>query len=64
MTQDLKDRMVKLKGNLIRADGRIERTCAHGVGHPVGHINQPMLGWMYVHGCDGCCQTWDKNEKS
>ena len=42
---------------LIRADGRVERVCEHGVGHPVGHVRR-WVTWMSVHGCDGCCATW------
>ena len=38
----------------IRADGRVERVCEHGVGHPT-----PTSARLYdgVHGCDGCCHT-------
>jgi hypothetical protein len=49
------------KANLIvREDGRVERTCEHGVGHPVGHIKR-WQEWMGVHGCDGCCSLFDGN---
>jgi hypothetical protein len=46
-----------------RMDGRIERTCEHGTGHP----DPTYLDWVEsawgtkereldsVHGCDGCC---------
>lgn len=37
-----------------REDGRIEKNCKHGVGHPVGHATK-WEDWMGVHGCDGCC---------
>ena len=42
---------------VFRPDGRIERTCRHGVGHPIGHRIQwqPHHG---IHGCDGCCAKW------
>lgn len=36
---------------LVRADGRIEWLCEHGVGHTVWY---PELSES-VHGCDGCC---------
>lgn len=36
---------------LIRADGRIEWTCTHGVGHTVWYPK----GSSGTHGCDGCC---------
>lgn len=39
---------------IIREDGRVERICDHGVGHPIGHV-QVWQGWMGVHGCEGCC---------
>ena len=32
----------------IRADGRVEYICEHGVGHG-----------NHVHGCDGCCSRED-----
>ena len=31
----------------LRADGRVEWICKHGVGHTV-------YGYS-IHGCDGCC---------
>ena len=43
---------------LIREDGRVERVCEHGVGHPIGHVEE-WKEWMGVHGCDGCCGKWD-----
>ena len=50
------------KDELIRADGlRIERTCKHGIGHPV-RMTRTLRGdeakWVWVHGCDGCCAEW------
>ena len=44
---------------IIRADGRVEQACDHGVGHPIGHVrpNGWDAGWMSVHGCDGCCSS-------
>ena len=44
---------------VTRADGRIERVCKHGVGHPIGHISK-WETWMFVHGCDGCCSKWEE----
>ncbi len=32
----------------------LERTCAHGIGHP----DPDSLAWLGcegIHGCDGCC---------
>lgn len=40
---------------IIREDGRVEKLCRHGVGHPVGHLKGWNPSWMGVHGCDGCC---------
>lgn len=39
---------------ITRSDGRIEKICKHGVGHPIGHVSH-WEDWMGVHGCDGCC---------
>jgi hypothetical protein len=33
---------------VLRADGRVEYNCEHGVGHG-----------NHVHGCDGCCRRGD-----
>lgn len=39
-----------------RSDGRIERVCKHGVGHPLTRVwRGEYQNWMGVHGCDGCC---------
>lgn len=48
--------------DLIREDGRLERTCQHGIGHTVGHLdpNQLIHDYIWVHGCDGCCFTYQK----
>lgn len=44
-----------LKTNeLVREDGRIERVCEHGIGHPIGN-KKAWDSWTGVHGCDGCC---------
>lgn len=49
-----------LKADLIRADGRLERYCKHGVGHPVGHVKDIMSKYDWIHGCDGCCCGWPR----
>lgn len=40
--------------------GRMERLCAHGVGHPdpdaVAFRERSGQDADTVHGCDGCCQ--------
>lgn len=42
-----------------RADGRMERLCRHGVGHPdpdaSNFLERTRGAWVWVHGCDGCC---------
>lgn len=52
----------KVKFDIARPDGRLERTCACGVGHPVGHrdLEQAKLLWTYIHGCCSkyCCNKW------
>lgn len=48
-----------------RADGRVERLCPHGIGHPdpdaVRYLTE-IRGWSSgsagAHGCDGCC--WEE----
>lgn len=49
-------KMRRLRADVVRADGRLERTCVHGIGHPVGHIRAKHFD--AVHGCDGCCEAW------
>lgn len=46
----------------VREDGRLERTCSHGVGHTVGHKNRKELEdrYMWIHGCDGCCHDYKR----
>lgn len=40
--------------------GVMERICPHGVGHPdldsANHYLRLGMGYMNVHGCDGCCR--------
>lgn len=64
LTAEDSDQIQALKGDLIRADGRIERLCEHGVGHTVGFLpDTPAARWadntVWVHGCDGCCSRWN-----
>lgn len=49
-----------------RDDGRIERLCIHGVGHPTpASCRKADRAWGWepgtasVHGCDECCLTED-----
>jgi hypothetical protein len=48
-----------------REDDRVERCCAHGIGHPIGHLVQ-WEAWMSMHGCDGCCDAkgWEEGYES
>lgn len=43
----------------IRADGRVELICEHGVGHPSRKLTLLYRGiWNdcdSIHGCDSCC---------
>lgn len=41
-----------------RGDGRIERLCTHGVGHPIAVEGRACRPTDWVHGCDGCCAQW------
>ena len=52
--------------NNLRADGRIEYICEHGVGHPDVReemydedIWEKIKGYVCIHGCDGCCERHD-----
>lgn len=45
---------------IIREDGRIERLCKHGVGHPIGVHYGEWKQWMSIHGCDGCCKDYER----
>jgi len=39
---------------ILRADGRVEQQCVHGVGHT---ISSPSRGkYALTHGCDFCCE--------
>ena len=56
---DTEDLVLPMDHRLVfRMDGRIERQCEHGVGHPIGHVGR-WVKWMGVHGCDGCCSQWE-----
>jgi hypothetical protein len=48
--------------DLVREDGRLERTCQHGVGHTVGHLKRSLLkdSYIWIHGCDGCCRDYKR----
>lgn len=53
---------------LRRSDGRLEQVCEHGVGHTVAIDRVPWVKWndpksihaWWVHGCDGCCEFYEK----
>ncbi len=40
-----------------RLSGLVELQCDHGCGHPSKRLTPPTVwaGWMWTHGCDGCC---------
>jgi hypothetical protein len=65
MSRPLQEKVKKLKADLIREDGRLERHCEHGVGHTVGHVNHAEIygEYAFMHGCDGCCRGWEKEEE-
>jgi hypothetical protein len=44
-----------------RADGRVEWSCEHGVGHTV-YVPEPYhkIKAYWVHGCCGCCSQLRK----
>lgn len=47
-----------------RLSGLIEWTCPHGVGHPAPiKKNEKLIAkGLGVHGCDGCCSIFHKNQ--
>lgn len=55
---------------VFRTDGRIERMCNHGIGHPdpdqarfLLTANADIYGeWIWIHACDGCCVEGEKDE--
>jgi len=57
--------MVKKDSLIRRTDGRLERLCAHGIGHTIS-IPKSVKGkkdkeaW-WIHGCDGCCKNYKKS---
>lgn len=59
MAETLTEKMDRLKADTIRGDGRLERHCEHGCGHPIGHVSK-WEDWMGTHGCcgEGCCGKW------
>lgn len=46
--------------------GIFEVFCEHSVGHPapeqLDYWREQDMGYMDVHGCDGCCAAWTKEE--
>lgn len=48
--------------DIVREDGRLERLCPHGIGHTVGHRDASQLRdrYTWVHGCDGCCNDYER----
>jgi hypothetical protein len=61
MSESLQEKVRRLKVDLVREDGRLERLCKHGVGHTVGHVNHAEIydKYAFMHGCDGCCSGWE-----
>lgn len=61
-SRSLRFRKAVSQGYTVRGDGRIERLCEHGVGHPIGHIDQAKEAEraMFIHGCcgAGCCSAY------
>lgn len=45
----------------------LERMCVHGVGHPdhdsALYLESIGQGFENVHGCEGCCGTYEKDSK-
>jgi hypothetical protein len=62
MSKSLQRMMKFLKGDLIRADGRIERVDEQGCGHPVGHVRGFLYEIETIHGCTGLCKDYKHQE--
>lgn len=54
--------VLPFNADTIREDGRLERTCKHGVGHTVGHLRGWLWDYETVHGCDGDCKDWPRQD--
>lgn len=50
--------VIKKEDMLMRADGRIEWVCNHGVSHTIYSKDN-----YYIHGCDGCCRIFKEDKK-
>ena len=61
---ELQREMDRLKAELVRADGRLERFCECGIEHTVGHVRGYLKDkWETVHGCCGChLDSWPCQE--
>lgn len=53
-----KEEEFKMKNIIQRADGRLEWTCEHSVGHTIYSDNN-----NYTHCCDFCCRKIYKLQK-
>lgn len=74
VTLEVAAAMNAVEANVICEDGLLQRTCEHGIRHPVGHLfrrisdpdDRPRhsvrmpFGMSPATTCDGCCQTWAK----
>lgn len=72
VTPDVAAKMDVVQANVICEDGLLQRTCEHGIRHPVGHVRWPVgdpdyrprhsrgtsSGLGQNAECDGCCQAW------
>lgn len=56
-------RKIVVPFDLVREDGRLEKTCEHGVGHTVGHLRGYLKEAESIHGCDGCCKDYELQEE-
>lgn len=75
VTLDVATAMIAVEANVLCEDGLMQRTCEHGIRHPVGHLSRRIgdpdlrsrhsikTRWGMEQGgteCCGCCQTWAK----
>lgn len=70
VTESVRAAMEAVQANVLCEDDLLQRTCEHGIRHPVGHLRRVLRendrhqraseraplqsSWA----CDGCCQTW------
>lgn len=74
VTESVQAAMAAANANVLTGDGLLQRTCEHGIRHPVGHLDRKVdivgenvrrrhetrgrFGGAVSVQCCGCCATW------